>query len=144
MLMQCNLTVHTDTVAEKDIADLIAREFAEKPACALLETTREAHLLPLAELDLESVLPTCLKLIISNATKELRIEADAAGFTYRLLTEEAGEDYRIREDTLFLRKSAAIHPEIAKSRGMRNREYFKEDEDGMYVFFADRLAGCAN
>lgn len=148
MLRRCNLTNHygkidNEGMCEKIVA-LIAEEFKNADqTVVLVETSRYARLLPLPSVNFVDVLPSCQRVIVSSATTELRLEFSKNNVSYRILREEKGERCVFREDILLFRITDAIDDALKTSSGMRNREYFQEDADGMYVFFAERLAGCA-
>ena len=149
MLKRCNLNLDQNPYGEVEaqgLEGLIKKEFPkDQEAIALVETTSYAKLLPLAALKVAEVLPKCQRLIISDQEAELRLEAKGSLFSYRLLREMAGDNYCLREDLLLLRQSSNIDAKIyAEGLGrMRSREYYKENDSGMYVFVAERLAGLS-
>ena len=144
MLASCNLSVEERAVAPETIPALVADLFTDE-AAALLECTDSARLAPLGSLRLTEALPGCLRLVMAAPSVELRCErqAPAGAFACRILREQSGDACLVREDFLLLRNSARIAGVYRKEgRGrMASREYYVPVEDGMPVFYAERLAG---
>ena len=153
MLTRCNLNLTQNPFGEvqpEAVGELIQKEFGTaNGAVALVETTATASLVPLSSVNLAEILPFCLRLIVITEDAELRLEAvvenKSRTFAYRLLRETPGDTYVMRTDALLLRQTKHIAPELyANGRGrMNTREYYQENEDGMYVFVAERLAGSS-
>ena len=107
-----------------------------------VETQKFARLMPLSELDLREILPICQRIVVSTETAELRLEKTSSNFASRFLQESPGETFVYREDLLIFRKTSIAPVFYANDSGrIRTREYYREDNDGMYVFVCERLAG---
>lgn len=134
-----NLESGLSVVRPEEISATILKKFSN-PALATvyMETTKQVILIPLKDFSFPLSFATCMRLIVSNEYCEARFEHKQGSdiFFCRILEEGEGDEYLYREDHLILRSS------FCNGRGrMRHREYFRPDEDGMYCFYADRLAG---
>lgn len=141
-----NLEDESRIIGPEDISSLIHARFSD-PALATvyLETTKIANLTLLRDFSFPTSFATCHRLIVSDERCEVRLEHKQKSdlFFCRILEEAEGDDFLYREDKLVLRKTQHIAPSIfCNEKGhMRQREYFCADKDGMYCFYADRLAG---
>lgn len=142
------MTITECEIAPAQLEGLIQEFFSDiKKVCIIYEGAQEAYVLPLCDWnmpsDMTSSLYPCLRLVICDAKTELRLEKciGAQSFVGRIIQEQEGQDFYKEDATLLFRKTSSTHRELFKHKGLINREYFQKDEDGMLVFFADRLCG---
>ena len=145
-MINCDLNVIEKEILVKDVQSLIEKYFLDfSNACLVYEGIQQALLMPLLDWKYaDNRAKSCLRLVISDANNEIRLEKAPSSnvFFTRIIEEKASDGpYYKKDEELILRKSRSISESIfANGKGvMLNREYYKADDDGMLTFFADRL-----
>lgn len=147
MLPQCNLEFSEQEVGLKDVEAIALKTFKnEKNVPAFLETLHFVTLTPLQKIDFSQIAHEMRRLVVFTPSMEIRFEYAHGLMHCRTLRETPGKDYVYRENKLLLRENTCQEAQwYQDGRGcVLNREYYTPDNDGLYVFMADRLAGLAS
>ena len=147
MLSRCNLEIKEQGVPLKALEETIAKELGGiKNPPVFIETFGQVTLLPLDKIVFADILPDLRQMIVFTPTVELRFTYSNGIMFGRILRETEGSDYAFREDKLLLRAGSTREADwYQNGRGrVLNREYYKQDDDGIYTFQVERLAGIAS
>ena len=147
MLPKCNLEISEQEVAINDLEAFIKAEIDEKKQVPVfLETFEMATLLPLDKIPFAKIDQDIRFLVVFTPTMELRLEYNNGCMICRKIVEKQGLDYVYREYQLPIRSGATKEMQWYQNGSgcVLNREYYQQDDDGLYIFKTDRLAGFAS
>ena len=142
-MQHCKIEIQENEVEAGAVLAMIQAEKPDAASAVLVEAKTYARLIPFEELDTVQI-ADCLRIVVASSSMEMRFEKQQLkkDFFVRILREQEGDEYRYRDDRLLLRSSSSIAKRFYKQDNgtLTNREYYRSDDDGMLVFYADRLA----